>query len=77
MMHVEILRNVMINGEPYTPGSLVELSVADTNLLVGAGKAKVVPTPVAAPEPEPQPEPEPEPAPSPRGRRSKTTSPQE
>lgn len=73
MMHVEILRNVMINGEPHQVGSLVELSVADTNLLVGAGKAKVVPTPVVAPEPEP----EPESAPSPRGRRSKTISPQE
>ena len=75
MMHVEILRNVMINGEPHQVGSLVELSVADANLLVGAGKAKVVTPPEVAPEP--QPAPEPEPAPSPRGRRSKTTSPQE
>jgi hypothetical protein len=38
-MHVEILRNVMINGESTLVGSLVELSVADANLLVGTGKA--------------------------------------
>ncbi len=47
-MHVEILRNVMISGESYSPGSLVELSVADANLLIGAGKAQVAA--MAAPE---------------------------
>jgi hypothetical protein len=73
-MHVEILRNVMINGELAAAGSLVELNVADTNLLVGMGKAKVVdaPAPTAPQEPSPQE------APAPRTRRSKSpTSPQE
>jgi hypothetical protein len=73
-MHVEILRNVMINGELAKAGSLLELSVADTNLLVGTGKAKVVDAP-APPAPE---EPTPQEAPAPRTRRSKsTTFPQE
>ena len=73
-MHVEILRNVMINGESITVGSLLELNVADTNLLVGTGKAKVVDAP-APPAPE---EPAPQEAPAPRTRRSKSpTSPQE
>lgn len=39
-MHVELLRNVMINGESRSAGSLVELSVADANLLIGNGKAQ-------------------------------------
>jgi hypothetical protein len=73
-MHVEILRNVMINGELAAAGSLLELNVADANLLIGTGKAKVVdaPAPPASEEPNPQE------APAPRSRRSKsTTSPQE
>lgn len=49
-MHVELLRNVMINGESRSAGSLVELSVADANLLIGTGKAQVVAEP--APEEE-------------------------
>lgn len=68
-MHVEILRNVMINGESTLVGSLVELSVADANLLVGTGKAKVV----DAPEPTAPLEPAPQEAPVSRARRNKSS----
>lgn len=51
-MKIEILRSVLISGEPVKAGSIIEVSVADANLLIGMNKAQ------AAPEPEPAPEPE-------------------
>jgi hypothetical protein len=42
-MRVEILRQVMISGEPVQAGSFVEVTEADGNLLVGSGKAVVAP----------------------------------
>lgn len=51
-MRIEILRSVMISGEPALAGSFLEVSEADANLLIGMNKAQL------APEPEPQPEPE-------------------
>jgi hypothetical protein len=42
-MRIEILRQVMISGEPVSAGSFVEVSEADGNLLVGSGKAVVAP----------------------------------
>jgi len=42
-MKIEILRQVMISGEPVQAGSFVEVNEADGNLLVGSGKAVVVP----------------------------------
>ena len=38
-MKVEIVRDVMINGEPAKAGSLLELPVADAYYLIGVGKA--------------------------------------
>jgi hypothetical protein len=38
-MKVEILRSVMISGEPVKAGSLVEVTAADASLLIGMGKA--------------------------------------
>jgi hypothetical protein len=46
-MKVEILRSVMISGEPVKAGSLVEVTAADANLLIGMGKAR----PAVEPEP--------------------------
>ena len=75
-MRVEILRNVMISGEPAAAGSFVELEDAAAMLLIGMGKA------APAPAPEPIKEPEPVEAPvcpptkpvSRRGRTSSSTS---
>jgi hypothetical protein len=39
-MKIEILSDVMISGEPAVAGSLVEVSIADANLLIGMNKAK-------------------------------------
>jgi hypothetical protein len=77
-MRVEILRNVMISGEPAAAGSFVELEDAAAMLLIGMGKA----APAPAPAPEPIKEPEPVEAPvcpptkpvSRRGRTSSSTS---
>jgi hypothetical protein len=44
----------MISGELAEAGSLSEVSVADANLLIGMGKARLAPEVVAAPEPEPE-----------------------
>jgi hypothetical protein len=38
-MRIEILRQVMVSGEPVSAGSFIEVSDADANLLVGSGKA--------------------------------------
>jgi len=51
-MKIEILRSVMISGEPAKAGSTIEVSAADANLLIGMNKAQ------AAPEPEPALKPE-------------------
>lgn len=48
MMKVEILRPVMISGEPASVGSFHEVSYPDGNLLINCGKAKL-----ATEEPEP------------------------
>lgn len=56
-MKVEILRAVMISGEPVSAGSFVEVSQADGNLLIGSHKAIAVdakPVPVEVTE-EPKP----------------------
>lgn len=63
-MKIEILRSVMISGEPAVTGSIIEVSAADANLLIGMNKAQL------APEPEPTPEPQ---APK-QGRKSTPTS---
>ena len=51
-MKIEILRSVMISGERAEAGSFSEVSVADANLLIGMGKARLAPEVMAAPEPE-------------------------
>jgi hypothetical protein len=62
-MKVEILRAVMISGEPVSAGSFVEVDGATANLLIGMGKAVVaVEAPVVAPEPAAVVGSEPEPA---------------
>lgn len=68
-MKVEILRSVMISGEPVLAGSLVEVSLTDANLLIGMNKARIAPEPATEPEPEPE-------APK-RGRKSTTVSSEE
>ena len=68
-MQVEILRPVMISGEPASVGSLVEISVADANMLIGMGKARKAEPKEAKPEPEAEPEPKP--------KRTRSTAPKE
>ncbi|NDF24043.1 MAG: hypothetical protein EB148_06150 [Actinobacteria bacterium] len=53
-MKIEILRSVVISGEPVQAGSILEVSDADANLLIGMNKAQLAP---AEPEPEPAPQP--------------------
>ena len=53
-MKIEILSSVMISGEPVQAGSILEVSDADANLLIGMNKAQLAP---AEPEPEPAPQP--------------------
>jgi hypothetical protein len=53
-MKIEILRSVMISGELAEAGSFPEVSVADANLLIGMGKARLVTETPAAPAPEPE-----------------------
>lgn len=56
-MKIEILRPVMISGEPASAGSLLELNDRDANFLVLLGKAKVAtekPAPAPAPEAKPK-----------------------
>ena len=58
-MKIEILRPVMISGEPASVGSSAEVSVADAQMLIGLGKAVKAedkPAPKAeAPKEEPKP----------------------
>ena len=58
MAYVEILRSVMVNGEPTEVGALVDTSDHDAQYLIGQGLAAAA----AAPAPEPEPEPEVKPA---------------
>jgi hypothetical protein len=53
-MKIEILRSVMISGELAEAGSFSEVTVADANLLIGMGKARLAPEVAPAPEPEPE-----------------------
>ena len=52
-MRIEILRSVMISGEPVTAGSFLEVTPSIANLLIGMNKAQLVPEPEPAVEPEP------------------------
>lgn len=61
-MRIEIISAVMISGEPFSEGSILEVSQSDANMLIGSNKA------VPAVEPEVQPE-----APKPRSRKSTPT----
>lgn len=51
-MRIEILRSVMVSGEPVSAGSILEATPADANLLIGMNKAQLAPEPEPAPEPE-------------------------
>lgn len=48
MMKIEILRSVMVSGEPVPAGSFIELDDANANLLIGMGKAVIAAEPPAA-----------------------------
>ena len=77
-MKIEILRPVMISGEPASAGSFVEVSTADAQLLIGMGKARKAPE---APEPkvaEPKEPAEAEaPKEAPKAKRTRSTTPKE
>ena len=72
-MRIEILRQVMISGEPVVSGSFIEVSEAYANLLVGSGKAVIAPA-VEKPAPVEVTE-EPKPAPAKPGRKPKFVAP--
>ena len=63
-MLIQVLRQVMVAGEPASVGSTLDLLPATAHLLINSGKA------ILAPE-EPAPEAEPEPAPKPVRTRTK------
>lgn len=67
-MRIEILRSVMVSGEPVSAGSTLEVIPSIANLLIGMNKAQL------APEPEPAPAPEPE---APKRGRKPTPTPEE
>jgi len=73
-MRVEILRPVMISGEPAAAGSFAEVSLADAQMLIGLGKARKAEEPEAA-KPEPKPEPPAEAEVKPK--RTRSTTPKE
>lgn len=55
-MLLQILRQVMISGEPAFPGSFLDLPPATANMLISSGKAIVaVVEPASEPEVEPEP----------------------
>lgn len=58
MARIEILRSVMINGEPADVGAVVDVTNSEALYLIGQGLAATA----AALEPEPEPEPEVKPA---------------
>ena len=73
-MRIEILRAVMISGEPVGAGSFVEVGEADGNLLVGSGKAVLAPS-VEKPAPvEVTEEVKPAPAPAKPAKKAKTVT---
>lgn len=72
-MKIEILRPVMISGEPASAGSFVEVSTADAQLLIGLGKARKAPE---APEPE-EPAKAEAPKQAPKAKRTRSTTPKE
>lgn len=51
-MKIEILRSVMISGEPALAGSILEVTTSVANLLIGMNKAQAAPEPESTPEPE-------------------------
>jgi hypothetical protein len=67
-MRIQILRSVMVSGEPVSAGSILEVIPSIANLLIGMNKAQL------APEPEPAPAPEPE---APKRGRKPTPTPEE
>ena len=66
-MRIEILRSVMVSGEPVPAGSFLDTDAAIANLLIGMNKARL------APEPEPEADPEPAGEPPKRGRKTQPT----
>jgi len=78
-MRVEILRPVMISGEPASAGSFVEVSLADAQMLIGLGKARKSEEPkaVAKAEPEPEPKAEPKAKEEVKPKRTRSTAPKE
>ena len=78
-MKIEILRPVMISGEPASAGSFVEVTIADANLLIGMGKARKAEAQEPKPEPKPEVKPEPEAKPEPevKPKRTRSTAPKE
>jgi hypothetical protein len=52
-MRIEILRSVMVSGEPVSAGSILEATPADANLLIGMNKAQLAPEPAPEPAVEP------------------------
>jgi hypothetical protein len=66
-MRIQILRSVMVSGEPVSAGSILEVIPSIANLLIGMNKAQL------APEPEPAPAPAPEPEAPKRGRKPTPT----
>jgi len=77
-MRVEILRPVMISGEPASAGSFAEVSLADAQLLIGLGKARKAEEPeVAKAEPEPEPKAEPKAKEEVKPKRTRSTAPKE
>lgn len=75
-MKVEILRSVMISGEPVSAGSFIDLEDANAHLLIGMGKAVIAAEAPAAPaEPDPTPVVESEAEPAKPVRKARMTAP--
>ena len=70
-MLIQILRQVMISGEPALAGSILDLPLTAANLLLNSGKAAIAPAEAA---PEPEVEAEPQPAPKAAKSRVKSTA---
>jgi hypothetical protein len=49
-MKIEIISDVMISGEPFLEGSILEVSQSDANLLIGSNKARPAVEPQVQPE---------------------------
>jgi hypothetical protein len=75
-MKVEILRSVMVSGEPVAAGSFLDLDDSVAHLLIGMGKAAIAAEAPATPaEPDPAPVVESEAEPAKPARRARTTAP--